>query len=80
MGRSKLCDCQFRGRCSTYNDAVIDPRRKGPLGLGCTGQTDEYRGCHCKAFQCAYLTLAVTDGFRHLAAEEPSLAGVRASC
>ena len=80
MDHSKVCDCQFRDRCSTYNDSLIDARRKGPLGLGCEGQTDEYRGHHCKAFQCSYLTMVVTDGFRHLAEEDPQAAGVRADC
>ncbi|MHC4986415.1 MAG: hypothetical protein ACYTFO_09710 [Planctomycetota bacterium] len=80
MDHSKVCDCQFRARCTTYNDSLIDARRKGPDGLGCENQTDEYRGYHCKAFQCSYLTMVVTDGFRHLAAEDPQPASVRANC
>lgn len=80
MEHDRICDCQFRARCSTFNDSWIEARRKGAEGLGCQNQSDEYRAHHCKAFQCSYLTMVVADGFRHLAAEQPAEVKVRPIC
>jgi len=70
MDHEKRCDCQFRRGCTTFNDALIGHDRKGPFGLGCSSQTDEYRAEHCKAFACSYLTMVLADGFRQLAVEQ----------
>ena len=80
MDHARVCDCQFRAGCTTYKDPLIEAKRKGPRGLGCCVQTDEYRADHCKAFQCSYLTLVLSDGFRHLAAEGRQPESVRADC
>ena len=67
MEHETVCQCQFRAHCATYGDCLIDKSRKGPAGLGCSNQTDEYRSQHCKAFACSYLSMVLADGFRQLA-------------
>jgi len=65
MGHDDLHDCPFMGECATFADALIDEMRKGPGGLGCRGQSDIYRGKHCKAFACSYLSMVISDVLRH---------------
>ena len=54
-GQPALEDCPLRHQCPAYADPLIDRRRKGPMGLGCHGQTDLYRKRHCKTFRCRLL-------------------------
>lgn len=77
MDQCTVCDCQFRDHCSTFADPLIRDERKGPEGLGCQGQTNEYRAHHCQVFACSYLSMVVCDGFRHMSV--PGTA-VKASC
>jgi len=65
VDRERVCDCQFKAACQTFNDPLIDERRKGLDGFGCVQQTDHYRGKHCRVFRCAYLAAVVSDAMRH---------------
>ena len=64
MDHEAICDCHFRQRCETFRDPLIDDDRKGPEGHGCVGQSDLYRGKHCKSFTCSYLTMVLTDALK----------------
>jgi len=64
MDHEAKCDCQFLETCPTFEDRMVSGRMKGPTGLGCTGQTDVYRGKHCRTFACAYLSIAVSNALR----------------
>ena len=68
MDRERVCDCQFKATCQTFNDPLIAAKRKAATGLGCAGQTDYYRGSHCQVFRCAYLTAVVSDALRRASA------------
>ena len=65
MDRTRVCDCQFKSTCQTFNDPLIEVEYKSASGHGCVRQTDYYRGKHCQAFRCAYLIGIVSDVFRH---------------
>lgn len=69
MDRERVCDCQFKRTCQTFNDPLIAAKRKTSTGLGCAGQTDYYRGRHCPVFRCAYLTAVVAEALRHAPAQ-----------
>ncbi len=66
MDRERVCDCQFKDTCQTFNDPLIAAKQKTADGHGCVGQTDYYRGSHCRVFSCAYLTVVVSDALRHV--------------
>ena len=67
MDHEQVCDCPFRDTCATFNDPLIDQRRKGPDGLGCRGRNDIYRGKHCRIFRCTYLSMVFSDAIGHVA-------------
>ena len=64
MDHEAICDCPFMARCETHADPLIGEKRKGPDGLGCQGQSDTYRGKHCRSFACAYLSIVVADALK----------------
>jgi len=65
MDHEDVRDCPFMRNCATFADPLIDEARKGPGGLGCRNQSDTYRGKHCKAFACSYLSMVVSDVLKH---------------
>ena len=69
MDHERVCDCQFKATCQTFNDPLIEAEYKTACGHGCVQQTDYYRGKHCKAFRCAYLMAVVSDVFRRAPAQ-----------
>ena len=69
MDRERVCDCQFKETCQTFNDPLIEARCKSASGHGCVQQTDYYRGEHCRVFRCACLMTVLSDVFRHAPAQ-----------
>jgi hypothetical protein len=61
MDREAIRDCQFLERCATFGDPMIDQGRKGPAGMGCTGQNDIHRSRHCHVFRCTCLCVLLGD-------------------
>lgn len=52
--------CRFLRNCPTYSDKLIAHSVKGQTGLGCVGQSDDYRKEHCRAFACKLLAHVLT--------------------
>jgi hypothetical protein len=61
MKSERVSDCRFTGRCKTFNSLLVPSHRKGPEGMGCLQQTDEYRRECCRHFACASLALTITE-------------------
>ncbi len=61
MDRERVCGCQFKDTCQTFNDPLIDAKQKTADGHGCVEQSDFYRAKHCQVFRCAYLVTVVSD-------------------
>jgi len=78
VDRERVCDCQFKATCQTFNDPLIEAKYKTACGHGCVRQTDHYRGKNCQVFHCAYLTAVVSDALRH-APMQPSRADTSAN-
>ena len=69
VDRERVCDCQFKRTCKTFNDPLIEAKCKTACGHGCLQQTDYYRSRHCQAFRCVYLTAVVSEALRHAPAQ-----------
>ncbi|MHC4562753.1 MAG: hypothetical protein ACYS8X_08295 [Planctomycetota bacterium] len=61
MMTESVSDCRFKGQCKTFSSPLIGTRQKGPAGMGCLEQTDEYRRHSCRHFVCAYLAVSITE-------------------
>jgi hypothetical protein len=64
MDHEAICDCPFLARCASFGDPLISEDRKGPRGMGCTGQSDLYRSRHCRSFGCQYLSMVISDAMK----------------